>query len=82
VPQIKSLLKSRFAGYAAPIYIWAFGVRRSAHEYLAGPIFIPTKPDPFTGASIPQIIGHEFSGTIVSVGDDLKDYSENDRVAI
>ena len=52
------------------------------HEYLVGPIFIPTKPDPFTGASIPQIIGHEFSGTIVAVGDDLKDYRENDRVAI
>jgi (R,R)-butanediol dehydrogenase / meso-butanediol dehydrogenase / diacetyl reductase len=52
------------------------------HEYLAGPIFIPTKPDPFTGASIPQIIGHEFSGTIVAVGDDLKNYRENDRVAI
>ena len=42
------------------------------HEYLAGPIFIPRQ----------QILGHEFSGRVVEVGSELKDYREGDRVAI
>jgi len=29
-----------------------------------------------------QILGHEFSGTVVEVGSELKDYREGDRVAI
>ena len=31
------------------------------HEYAAGPIVIPTQAHPLTGASAPQILGHEFS---------------------
>ena len=38
------------------------------HEYYDGPIFIPTAPHPLTGAQLPQILGHEFSGTVVAVG--------------
>jgi (R,R)-butanediol dehydrogenase / meso-butanediol dehydrogenase / diacetyl reductase len=52
------------------------------HEYLAGPIFVPTKPHRFTGATMPQILGHEFSGTVIAVGNKLKNYREGDRVAI
>jgi threonine dehydrogenase-like Zn-dependent dehydrogenase len=29
-----------------------------------------------------QILGHEFSGTVVEVGSELKDYRKGDRVAI
>ena len=42
------------------------------HEYATGPIFMPRQ----------QILGHEFSGTVVAAGSELKDYREGDRVAI
>src|SRR5260370_19504436 len=42
------------------------------HEYALGPIFMPRQ----------QILGHEFSGTVVEVGSELKDYRVGDRVAI
>jgi (R,R)-butanediol dehydrogenase/meso-butanediol dehydrogenase/diacetyl reductase len=38
------------------------------HEYLMGPIVTPTEPHPLTGVTLPQILGHEFSGTIVDAG--------------
>ncbi|KAF3914102.1 hypothetical protein AA313_de0205567 [Arthrobotrys entomopaga] len=40
------------------------------HEYIAGPILIPTleKPHRLTGCSLPLIIGHEFAGEIVELG--------------
>ena len=31
------------------------------HEYAYGPIFIPKEPHPFTKASGPQVLGHEFA---------------------
>jgi (R,R)-butanediol dehydrogenase / meso-butanediol dehydrogenase / diacetyl reductase len=42
------------------------------HEYTMGPIFMPRQ----------QILGHEFSGTVVEVGSELRDYRQGDRVAI
>jgi len=52
------------------------------HEYIAGPIFIPTTtPHPLTGKIAPLILGHEFSGTIVEVGSEVKGYKVGDRVA-
>ena len=42
------------------------------HEYTTGPIFMPKQ----------QILGHEFSGTVVEVGSELKNYRKGDRVAI
>jgi (R,R)-butanediol dehydrogenase/meso-butanediol dehydrogenase/diacetyl reductase len=41
------------------------------HEYLAGPIFIPTEPHPLTGHSGKTILGHEFSGKVVAVGSNV-----------
>jgi (R,R)-butanediol dehydrogenase/meso-butanediol dehydrogenase/diacetyl reductase len=38
------------------------------HEYLMGPIVTPTEPHPLTGVTLPQILGHEFSGTVVEAG--------------
>ncbi|SNS18157.1 (R,R)-butanediol dehydrogenase / meso-butanediol dehydrogenase / diacetyl reductase [Anaerovirgula multivorans] len=52
------------------------------HEYLAGPIFIPTaEPHPLTGDVAPIILGHEFSGEIVEVGPEVKGFKVGDRVA-
>ncbi len=52
------------------------------HEYVAGPIFIPVDaPHPLTGAQAPIILGHEFSGEIVEVGEGVTGWSVGDRVA-
>ncbi|MEA4972688.1 MAG: alcohol dehydrogenase catalytic domain-containing protein [Candidatus Metalachnospira sp.] len=50
------------------------------HEYV-GPNFIPVeKPHRLTGRVAPLIIGHEFSGTIVELGENVSGYSVGDRV--
>ena len=50
------------------------------HEYV-GPNFIPTKkPHRLTGKMAPLIIGHEFSGRIAAVGDNVNGYSQGQRV--
>ncbi|KPI42707.1 (R,R)-butanediol dehydrogenase [Cyphellophora attinorum] len=40
------------------------------HEYLVGPLVIPTekRPHPLTGESIPVTLGHEFCGRVSEVG--------------
>ncbi|TQS72311.1 2,3-butanediol dehydrogenase [Rhodobacteraceae bacterium] len=52
------------------------------HEYANGPIFIPTDPHPYTGAQGPQIMGHEFGGTVTAVGEGVSHVSVGDRVSI
>ena len=54
------------------------------HEYLAGPIFIPTagSPHPITGETLPLTLGHEFAGEVVEVGDGSAEVNTGDRVAI
>lgn len=52
------------------------------HEYDAGPIFIPTEDlHPLTGRKAPLILGHEFSGEIVEVGEGVTNVNVGDRVA-
>ncbi|NMO03530.1 2,3-butanediol dehydrogenase [Gordonia sp. TBRC 11910] len=41
-----------------------------------------TTPHPLTGARLPQILGHEFSGTIVEVGEGVNGLSVGDRGAV
>ncbi len=51
------------------------------HEYDAGPIFIPTEePHPLTGKKAPLILGHEFSGDVVKIGEGVKNVKVGDRV--
>lgn len=52
------------------------------HEYEAGPIVIPTEPHPLSGASAPQILGHEFSARVLEVGPDVIGITVGDRVAV
>jgi (R,R)-butanediol dehydrogenase/meso-butanediol dehydrogenase/diacetyl reductase len=52
------------------------------HEYVAGPIVTPVEPHPLTGAQNPQILGHEFAGDVVAVGEAVTTVAEGDRVAI
>lgn len=41
-----------------------------------------SKPHPVTGATLPQVLGHEFSGTVVEVGPDVTDVQVGDRAAV
>jgi (R,R)-butanediol dehydrogenase/meso-butanediol dehydrogenase/diacetyl reductase len=52
------------------------------HEYLAGPIVTPRTPHAYTGATNPQILGHEFSAKVLAVGDGVRHVAPGDRVSI
>lgn len=53
------------------------------HEYLGGPIFIPTdKPHPISKEVAPVVLGHEFSGEIVEIGEGVTNLNIGDRVAV
>jgi (R,R)-butanediol dehydrogenase/meso-butanediol dehydrogenase/diacetyl reductase len=53
------------------------------HEYAVGPIFIPVEqPHPISGDKAPIVMGHEFSGEVVEVGERVRRVQVGDRVAI
>jgi len=54
------------------------------HEYLEGPIFVPApgRPHPLSGEEAPVTLGHEFSGTVVEVGDGVDDLAVGDNVVV
>ncbi len=53
------------------------------HEYAAGPIFIPVgTPHPISGDVAPIVMGHEFAGEVVAVGDKVTRVAPGDRVVI
>ncbi len=59
---------------------WAGICGTDRHEY-EGPNFIPVeRPHRLTGRTAPLIIGHEFSGTIVELGEDVSGWNVGDRV--
>jgi (R,R)-butanediol dehydrogenase/meso-butanediol dehydrogenase/diacetyl reductase len=52
------------------------------HEYIAGPIVTPQKPHVYTGATNPQILGHEFSAVVTDKGAGVTNVKVGDRVSI
>ena len=52
------------------------------HEYLAGPIFIPTEEHPLTHVKAPVILGHEFSGEVIEIGEGVTSHKVGDRVVV
>jgi (R,R)-butanediol dehydrogenase/meso-butanediol dehydrogenase/diacetyl reductase len=52
------------------------------HEFAAGPIVTPVEPHRFTGAKLPQILGHEFSAEVVETGRDVRRVKRGDRISI
>lgn len=53
------------------------------HEYLEGPIFLPKEGEPnkISHHTLPICLGHEFSGIVKKVGDNMKDkFKPGDRV--
>jgi (R,R)-butanediol dehydrogenase / meso-butanediol dehydrogenase / diacetyl reductase len=54
------------------------------HEYLEGPIFVPApgRPHPLSHEEAPVTMGHEFSGTVEAVADDITDMAVGDNVVV
>jgi (R,R)-butanediol dehydrogenase/meso-butanediol dehydrogenase/diacetyl reductase len=52
------------------------------HEFAAGPIVTPVKPHRFTGATLPQILGHEFSAEVIETGREVKRVNRGARISI
>ncbi|MNM61354.1 Sorbitol dehydrogenase [compost metagenome] len=53
------------------------------HEYLGGPIFIPVgQPHPLSKNVAPVVLGHEFSGEVVEVGQGVSKFKKGDRVIV
>lgn len=52
------------------------------HEFAAGPIVTPRRPHKFTGATLPQILGHEFSAEVIDVGKKVTRVRKGDRISI
>ena len=49
---------------------------------MAQPIVTPIHTHQFTGATLPQILGHEFSAEVVETGKDVTRFRRGDRVSI
>ncbi|EXJ84798.1 hypothetical protein A1O3_05470 [Capronia epimyces CBS 606.96] len=52
------------------------------HEYATGPSWVPTTPHSLTGATLPCTLGHEFSGTIVEVGEGVSGFRVGQKATI
>ncbi len=62
--------------------LWTGICGTDLHEYMAGPIVTPATPHIFTAATLPQILGHEFSAEVLEVGKDVANLRRGDRVSI
>ncbi|GFN18672.1 hypothetical protein AtubIFM55763_002759 [Aspergillus tubingensis] len=52
------------------------------HEYSGGPVLVPEKPHAITGTSLPVTLGHEFSGIVEEVGEDVTHISPGQRAVV
>jgi (R,R)-butanediol dehydrogenase/meso-butanediol dehydrogenase/diacetyl reductase len=52
------------------------------HEFVVGPIVTPIEPHPLTAVTLPQTLGHEFSGRVVAAGPSVRDVVVGDRVSV
>jgi (R,R)-butanediol dehydrogenase/meso-butanediol dehydrogenase/diacetyl reductase len=52
------------------------------HEYHDGPLRTIVEPHPVTGGHVPQILGHEFAGTVVDIGPEAQGVTTGQRVSI
>jgi (R,R)-butanediol dehydrogenase/meso-butanediol dehydrogenase/diacetyl reductase len=52
------------------------------HEYFDGPSACTHQPHPLTGGVLPQIMGHEFSGTVAGLGEGVAGLAIGDEVSV
>lgn len=52
------------------------------HEYTSGPVLVPKSEHPITGEKSPVTMGHEFSGTIVEVGEGVTRFAPGQRAVV
>jgi (R,R)-butanediol dehydrogenase/meso-butanediol dehydrogenase/diacetyl reductase len=52
------------------------------HYYFAGPTRDASIPHPLTGATLPQVLGHEFAGTVDKVGNEVTGVAVGDRACV
>jgi (R,R)-butanediol dehydrogenase / meso-butanediol dehydrogenase / diacetyl reductase len=52
------------------------------HEYLHGPLVIPTRPHPVTGLAAPVTLGHEVAGVVDATGRDVRGLEPGQPVAL
>lgn len=50
-------------------------------EFVDGPHWTPVQKNEFSGAELPQILGHEFAGVVEEVGPDVRSLRAGDRVS-
>ena len=62
--------------------LWTGICGTDLHEYVAGPIVTPATPHIFTSATLPQILGHEFSAEVLDVGRDVTHVRRGDRISV
>jgi (R,R)-butanediol dehydrogenase/meso-butanediol dehydrogenase/diacetyl reductase len=62
--------------------LWTGICGTDLHEYIAGPIVTSVKPHTFTSATLPQILGHEFSAEVIDVGKDVAHLKRGDRISV
>lgn len=62
--------------------LWTGICGTDLHEYIAGPIVTPASPHVFTAATLPQILGHEFSAEVLEVGREVTNVRRGDRISV
>lgn len=62
--------------------LWTGICGTDLHEYIAGPIVTPATPHVFTAATLPQILGHEFSAEVLDVGREVTHVRRGDRISV
>jgi (R,R)-butanediol dehydrogenase / meso-butanediol dehydrogenase / diacetyl reductase len=70
------------AGEVLVTPLWCGICGTDVHEYTDGPIVTPVDPHPLTGATNPQVLGHEFSAEVVEVGGNVTNVKAGDRVSV
>ncbi|MEW5977363.1 MAG: 2,3-butanediol dehydrogenase [Acidobacteriota bacterium] len=76
-------LENRVGSHDVRLRVKAAGLcHTDFNEYAHGPLYIAQTPHVRTGRSIPLVIGHEFSGEVVEVGTEVREFRAGDRVAV